>query len=172
MELCSQTLQYAHDGTPTLEYQSFRIAGLIDEVNAGAVNGQGEAVVCENRLDSGLVIEADRSQLFRVLSNLILNSAHAGAGRIIITGARDGNTIAIDVTDDGPGIPAKIREGLFQPFSASGRTGGIGLGLAIARDLMRGHGGDIVLATTGDTGTSFHLTLPAGRHRGGGHAPA
>ena len=172
VELCSQTLQYAHDGTPEPEYQSFRIAGLIDEVSAGAVNEQGEALVCKNRLDSGLVIEADRSQLFRVLTNLILNSGHAGAGRITITGARDGNTIAIDVTDDGPGIPAKIRERLFQPFSASGRAGGTGLGLAIARDLMRGHGGDIVLAATGETGTSFHLTLPAGRHRGNGNASA
>lgn len=176
VELCSQTLQYAHDGTPEPEYQSFRIAGLIDEVIAGTVNGpdsgQSEALVCDNRLDGNLVIEADRSQLFRILTNLILNSANAGAGRVTITGARDGNTIAIDVTDDGPGIPDKIRERLFQPFSASGRAGGTGLGLAIARDLMRGHGGDIVLTATGDSGTSFHLILPAGRHRGNGSTPA
>lgn len=174
VELCSQTLQYAHDGTPEPEYRSFRIAELVDEVAAetisvrgdGRDSGRGEAFVCENQVDGALLIEADRSQLFRVLSNLILNSINAGAHRVTITGARDGNVITIDVADDGPGIPAMVRERLFQPFSASGHAGGTGLGLAIARDLMRGHGGDIVLAATDDTGAAFHLSLPANRRRG------
>ncbi len=175
VELCSQTLQYAHDGTPEPEYGNFSIAALIDEVSKEMIGAWGGAesraenqgFVCENQLDGALMIEADRSQLFRVLSNLILNAVNAGAGRVTITGARDGNTITMDVADDGPGIPAQIRERLFQPFSASGRAGGTGLGLAIARDLMRGHGGDIVLAATEDTGAVFHLTLPADRRRGG-----
>ncbi|MEE2969691.1 MAG: HAMP domain-containing sensor histidine kinase [Pseudomonadota bacterium] len=166
VELCSQTLHYAHDGTPESEYQSFRIAGLIDEVAAVTIGARGEKFECENQFDGALIIEADRSQLFRVLSNLILNSVNAGADKIFISGARDGNTITVDVADNGPGIPAKTRECLFQPFSASGRAGGTGLGLAIARDLMRGHGGDIVLSTTGESGTVFHLTLPADRRRG------
>jgi signal transduction histidine kinase len=172
VELCGQTLQYAHDGTPEPEYGNFSIAALIDEVatemigaRGGTENGQ---FVCENQLDGALMIEADRSQLFRVLSNLILNAVNAGASRVTITGARDGNTITMDVADDGPGIPAQIRERLFQPFSASGRAGGTGLGLAIARDLMRGHGGDIVLAATENTGAVFHLTLPADRQRARG----
>lgn len=101
-----------------------------------------------------------------MLSNLILNSVNAGADKIFISGARDGNTITIDIADNSPGIPAKTRERLFQPFSASGRARGTGLSLAIARDLMRGHGGDIVFSTTGESGTVFHLTLPADRRRG------
>lgn len=165
-ELCSQTLHYAHDCTPEPEYQGFRIAGLIDEVAAVTIGAQGEKFECENQFDGALIIEADRSQLFRVLSNLILNSVNAGADKIFIGGARDGNTITIDVADNSPGIPAKTRERLFQPFSASSRARGTGLSLAIARDLMRGHGGDIVFSTTGESGTVFHLTLPADRRRG------
>jgi signal transduction histidine kinase len=171
VKLCSQTLHYAHDGTPEPEYQSFGIAALIDEIGAEILGARGDGFVCENKLDRALMIEADRGQLFRVLSNLALNAVDAGADRIIVTGARDGNTVTIDVTDNGPGIPAKVRERLFQPFSASGRAGGTGLGLAIARDLMRGHGGDIVLAFTGDTGTVFHLILPADSRRGPGESP-
>ncbi len=139
---------------------------MIDEGAAVTIGARGEKFECENQFDGALIIEADRSQLFRVLSNLILNSVNAGADKIFISGARDGNTITVDVADNGPGIPAKIRERLFQPFSASGRAGGTGLGLAIARDLMRGHGGDIVLSTMGESGTVFHLTLPVDRRRG------
>ena len=73
--------------------------------------------------------------------------------------------MVIDVVDEGPGIPARAREKLFQPFAGSGRPGGSGLGLAIARETMRFHGGDIALVTTGPEGTHFRLTLPAGKKR-------
>ena len=67
---------------------------------------------------------------------------------------------AIEVTDDGPGLPEQVRRNLFQPFTGSTRVGGSGLGLSIARDLMRGHGGDVELGRTGKDGTTFRLTLP------------
>jgi signal transduction histidine kinase len=53
-----------------------------------------------------------------------------------------------------------VQAKLFQPFMGSGRPGGAGLGLAIARDLARGHGGDLELAQSGPTGAVFALTLP------------
>ncbi len=67
--------------------------------------------------------------------------------------------IAIEITDDGPGLPEKVRAELFRPFAGSTRRGGAGLGLAIARDLMVAHGGDIELVATGEAGTTFRLTL-------------
>ncbi|MDP7317059.1 MAG: HAMP domain-containing sensor histidine kinase, partial [SAR324 cluster bacterium] len=72
----------------------------------------------------------------------------------------EGGAVVIDVADDGPGLPAKIRENLFQPFSGSGHAGGTGLGLSIARGLTRGHGGDIQLGRSGPDGTVFRLFLP------------
>jgi signal transduction histidine kinase len=65
----------------------------------------------------------------------------------------------IEVSDDGPGVPAKAREHLFEPFRASMRTGGTGLGLPIARELVRAHGGDIELVDT-PTGATFRLSIP------------
>ncbi len=71
--------------------------------------------------------------------------------------------LAIYIADDGPGLPETVRANLFRPFVGSLRRGGSGLGMAIARDLMVAHGGDIELAETGPAGTTFLLTLPATR---------
>ena len=76
-----------------------------------------------------------------------------------------------------PGVPARIRERLFQPFAGSGRPDSTGLGLAIARELAQGHGGDLTLSVTGEAGTVFELRLPGApgpkirvrRAAGGGH---
>ncbi|MDX5330995.1 MAG: hypothetical protein LPK04_07380, partial [Caulobacteraceae bacterium] len=57
-------------------------------------------------------------------------------------------------------IPARVQERLFQPFAGSGRPDGAGLGLAIARELAQGHGGDLILLETGPSGTRFDLRLP------------
>ena len=72
---------------------------------------------------------------------------------------------AAEAHDNGPGLPAKVREHLFEPFQGSTRVGGTGLGLAIARDLMRGHGGDVALARSDEDGTTFVLRLPVEEKR-------
>jgi signal transduction histidine kinase len=65
------------------------------------------------------------------------------------------------MADTGRGIPKEAQAHLFEAFSGSARPGGTGLGLPIAREIMRAHGGDIELAHTGDDGTVFRLILPA-----------
>ena len=82
-----------------------------------------------------------------------------------IDARRAETAVMIEVADNGPGLSAKVRERLFQPFAGSGRAGGTGLGLSIARDLMRGHGGDVRLVQTGETGTVFELELPGDARR-------
>ena len=66
----------------------------------------------------------------------------------------------IEVSDNGPGIPAQIRERLFQAFQSAARQGGTGLGLAIAAELIRAHGGDIQLQSSTEAGTCFVITIP------------
>ena len=68
--------------------------------------------------------------------------------------------MTVRIQDDGPGIPERLRERLFQPFAGSGRPGGAGLGLAIARELARAHGGDLTLEESGPGGSTFTLRLP------------
>ena len=74
-------------------------------------------------------------------------------------------TATIDVADDGPGLPEAVRATLFTPFTRSTRHEGVGLGLAIARDLTLAHGGEIALASSGPEGTVFRLTMRTARPR-------
>jgi signal transduction histidine kinase len=106
-----------------------------------------------------VLVKADRIQLFRVLVNLLRNAAEVGARSVRVTARHGSPTVVVEIADDGPGLPERVRADLFRPFAGSVRRGGTGLGLAIARDLMVAHGGDIELAETGATGTIFRLTL-------------
>ncbi|MFN7192581.1 MAG: ATP-binding protein, partial [Rhodospirillales bacterium] len=77
----------------------------------------------------------------------------------------EADAIAVVVSDDGPGIPADRLEDVFRPFvrleaSRSRETGGAGLGLAVARDVARAHGGDVTLANRRPKGLEARLTLP------------
>lgn len=71
-----------------------------------------------------------------------------------------GGSCLIRVSDDGPGVPERMRERLFQPFAGSGRPDSTGLSLAIARERAQRHGGDLTLSVTGEQGTVFELRLP------------
>ncbi|HEX9464971.1 MAG TPA: HAMP domain-containing sensor histidine kinase [Alphaproteobacteria bacterium] len=159
--LCSQTLDYARDDLPPPRRSRFILTGLVDEV--GGVVGllTGNRTRWEKAVPSDIDAMADRDQMFRVLVNLGRNSAEAGARSVRVSAkAGSGGTLRIEVADDGPGLPPKAREKLFTPFTGSARAGGTGLGLVIARDLVRGHGGDITVAGSSATGTIFAIELP------------
>ena len=100
----------------------------------------------------------------RCMTNLVDN-ARQYAQRVAITARRVGANIEITVDDDGPGIPPEKREIVFQPYRRLDETrprspGGLGLGLAIARDVVRSHGGEITLETAPMGGLRALLRLP------------
>jgi len=163
VELCSQTLAYSRDGVLPLRLSRIPLAELVDEVGTELAPRAGEAkVTWINRVGDGVIVEADREQLCRALVNLGRNALEAGATEIIVSARRaEGERLALSVTDNGPGLPPRARENLFQPFAGSARAGGTGLGLAIAREVARTHGGDIRLVETSGRGTSFVMELPA-----------
>jgi signal transduction histidine kinase len=109
-----------------------------------------------------LVVAADPARLRQVFSNLLVNAAQAGASRIDVAGARDGEFARIDVRDDGPGIDPALRARLFDPF-ASGRRDGTGLGLAICRRIVEAHCGDLHVLPGDTGGTTFRMRLPLAR---------
>ena len=100
-----------------------------------------------------------------MLENLLINCLQAfqqagqKAGTIQILARIDSDAVKLELRDDGPGIPASIRERLFEPFISVGKIGGTGLGLAIARGIVEAHGGKISLANS-EIGAHFVIQLP------------
>lgn len=106
-----------------------------------------------------LPVDGDPVRLQQVLGNLLQNAAQVGARGIEVRGEAVGTAARLLVVDDGPGIPAELRHRLFDPF-ATGRAGGRGLGLAIARRIVVRHGGTLDLAEAGHPGAAFEVRLP------------
>jgi signal transduction histidine kinase len=119
-------------------------------------------------VDGRARVSADGEQLHRILVNLLRNGRQAitgqvesdGHGTIEVSLDQTDDVSLIRIADNGPGVPERVQARLFQPFAGSGRPDGAGLGLAIARELAQGHGGDLILASTGPTGAVFELKLP------------
>jgi two-component system osmolarity sensor histidine kinase EnvZ len=114
--------------------------------------------------ERSVVVPLRRDAFRRALDNVIGN-AHRYAGTIAVTMALRPRHVEVMVDDDGPGIPAEAREDVFKPFfrleqSRNQATGGTGLGLTIARDIIRGHGGDLVLSDAPGGGLRAVLRLP------------
>ncbi|HEX4185667.1 MAG TPA: HAMP domain-containing sensor histidine kinase [Stellaceae bacterium] len=158
--LCTRTLDFSREGAPPLAPTRFSIAALIDEIGP-SLGPSGDDLAIDCAIPGDLAVEADRDQLYRVLLNLAHNAVEAGARRLHCTAVCENGVIAIEIVDDGPGLPPKARDNLFRPFFGSARPGGSGLGLAIARELMRAHGGELALVSSTARGTMFRLTLPA-----------
>jgi signal transduction histidine kinase len=121
-----------------------------------------------------ITLEADAEKLARVFENLLVNAIqalqqhpeHNGSradGAVEIRATQDADGVRVDVTDNGPGIPAAIRERLFEPFISHGKQGGTGLGLAIARAIVEAHGGRITLNGARAGGAHFTIRLPGGK---------
>jgi signal transduction histidine kinase len=166
--LASDAIQYVRD-QPTPRLADVDLADLVDEVGI-ALQEQGEESTPNlvrqwvNAVGEHLHVCADRDLLYRVFVNLGRNAFEAGAHTVTVRHSANGGYTIVDVADDGPGVPQAITAQIFRPFATGGRAGGAGLGLAIARDLVRAHGGDIALMETSANGTTFRFTLPfAGR---------
>jgi signal transduction histidine kinase len=157
-DLVRRTLDYAREGPPPLQFAAVALAPLVNEA-AETARPIRTALRVENGVDPAIQVRADRIELFRVLANLLRNAAEAGARTVCVSAKHADTAIAVEITDDGPGLPEPVRAELFRPFAGSTRRDGTGLGLAIARDLMVAHGGNIELVETGASGTTFRLTL-------------
>jgi len=111
-------------------------------------------------------LEADPDQLNRILVNLMKNARQAiqaggrATGTVRVSASTEAGWALIRVADDGPGIPDRIAERLFEPFVSGRASEGTGLGLTIARELAANHGGALSLLETGPDGTTFELRLP------------
>ncbi len=167
ISLCERTLTFGKAEELPPQPTVFDLAPLVAEVleNERQV-APAACVELVATIPADLRVKADPEQLFRVLSNLVRNAAQAieasGHPGAVTLSARATDAITeIRVADAGPGLPQKARDNLFQPFRGSVKQGGAGLGLVIAAELIKGHGGALTLEQTGPKGSTFRITLPA-----------
>lgn len=193
ISLSKDTISFAQMGPSHLKKETVDIHKLVDDVfDATASMTIGQM----NETPVGLVIQADPTQLYRAIFNIIRNANDAmepddgavtgattetandaptdatapGAGMnqpaqynlITIKTSITGDVCTIDVCDTGPGLPDEAKTHLFEPFKGSMKPGGSGLGVAIASEIARAHGGRLSLASSDENGSIFRFTLPVG----------
>ncbi len=157
-------------GKITLDRQPVDIADVVRhaiDIARPLIDEHRHALAVE--VERGLWVEGDETRLCQVVANLLTNAAKytPPGGHIRLEAWADGPEIVIRVTDDGAGIPADILPRLFDRFVQGARTldrseGGLGLGLAIVRNLVMMHGGGVIARSDGvGHGSEFEIRLPA-----------
>jgi signal transduction histidine kinase len=165
---CQAIISYGRVQEPPPDRRPVPLEALVEEVRETVGLASEGRIGSQVAIARDLIVDADPDQLYRVLLNLVRNATQALETRapndpvrdqIRISAQREGSVVIIEVADTGPGLPEKAREHLFEAFQGSTRTGGAGLGLAIAAELVRAHGGEINLVD-GSSGTTFRITIP------------
>jgi signal transduction histidine kinase len=116
-------------------------------------------------VDARLTVPGDERLLRRALRNLLENAKRYGGGEITLQAARSGVRVELRVCDRGAGVPQQLRERIFEPFfrlpGHAEREGGVGLGLALVKQIAQRHGGAVRCEANAGGGSCFVLTLPA-----------
>jgi signal transduction histidine kinase len=145
---CNETLQFGRAEEAAPRRSRFVLLPLAEEVGEG-LGLPRDKLIWHVEVPGEIEVDADRDHLYRILNNLARNAIQAiegtdsQAGSITLRAARTGSVVRIEVADDGPGVPQKALEHLFEAFKGGARKGGSGLGLAIAAELVSAHGGKL-----------------------------
>lgn len=158
------TLAFARDEAKTEERIEIDLADLLSQL-AEEARESGQDVTLQ--ASESATVSAAPLALKRALSNLIGNAVKYGNRADVSLAARPGHFDVV-IEDDGPGIPEELQEKVFAPFyrvegSRSKETGGVGLGLSVARSILRKHGGDVALENRKEGGLRVTASLPAAR---------
>jgi signal transduction histidine kinase len=155
--LSASTLRFAKEGLPEVKLRAMNSAELSAELQhiAGELRIELHFGARET-----FTFEGDPELLRRAFENLMRNAAEAGATRIALDLRTGDEHPVVSVADNGPGLSPKALQNIFVPFAGSTRSSGSGLGLPIARELMRVQGGDVVLDKSSSEGACFIVHLP------------
>lgn len=161
---CRITLALSAASAPSRPvFQLMAISPLLEHVRE-LINPHARAqqVTVAIEQEPGLGVRGDPSQLLAVLLNLATNAIEAmpTGGALSFRARKDSGTVVLDVADTGPGIPAEIKDRIWEPFFTT-KAEGTGLGLPIVRQLIETHGGAISLLNHPGNGTTVQIRLPA-----------
>lgn len=168
-ELVSTMLDVGRPSRPRAAWVDLAAMGedLLRVAQAEAAR-QGVTLALVSQTSGDLEAEVDAGQLRQVIWNLLKNAIQASpeGGRVTLGLAGDEYEVHVEVADRGEGVPEAMRERLFEMFY-SGRSHGIGLGLALVKQIAEGHGGTVLVGETPGGGATFRVTLPRRRSSSG-----
>ena len=145
--------------------ESVDLIGMAAE-ECARVGAELEVLPGPDQTDTDLSVQGVAKLLRRVMRNLLENARRHAAGEITVTLSRTTTRAVIQVCDRGPGVPAELRERIFEPFyrlpGATERDGGVGLGLALVKSIAIRHGGTVQCENRPDGGACFVVSLPLG----------
>jgi signal transduction histidine kinase len=164
--MVSATLAFGRDSRAMEPVTSIDLAELLRTILDDA--GDARPDVADKLTYEGpahLTVQARTLSLKRALANLVTNAVNYGGSARVRLMPEDDRMVAIEIEDDGPGISPAEMDRVFEPFhrgepSRNRETGGVGLGLPIARNILRAHGGDVTLANRPPGGIRARVTLP------------
>ena len=167
--LSRNVLEYGRSEEPPPQRVRIPLAAAV----AAAAEDAGltdDGVRLVGAIPARFAVNADPDQLHRILVNLMRNARQAiegdatrppdHRGTVRVTASAENGDSVLRIADNGPGIPPRLSESLFEPFVSGRASGGSGLGLTISRELAASHDGALTLVETGPTGTTFELRLP------------
>lgn len=167
--LSRNVLEYGRSEEPEPQRVAVPLATAVT-VAAEDAGLTSDTVRLVKTLPAKATVQADPDQLHRILVNLMRNARQAiqgdakrkapRRGTVTVTASAEEDGWLLLIADDGPGIPARVSQQLFDPFVSGRASEGTGLGLTISRELANGHGGSLALVRTGEDGTVFALRLP------------
>lgn len=166
----SEVLAYGQASEAAPRRRRIRFAALAQDVRDMLAIDPEIGIEFLDQIAADLEVDCDSEQIFRVIHNLCRNAVQALVNfdpqdasmvrRVTVSAHRVGSVVSITIDDTGPGMPRKARENLFSAFRGSARSGGTGLGLVIARELVLAHGGTIALVEKPGPGTQFRIEIP------------
>ncbi len=167
IRFCNETLQFGRAAEPPPRREMVPFAQIVADVGEGLGLVEGGSIAWHAAVDHGLLVDADPDQLYRVVSNLVRNATEVLATAppdpkpfIMVSATRIVGAVVIDITDNGPGLPPRAKEHIFEAFQGSSRRGGTGLGLVIAKEIIEAHGGKLEYVNEPDqTGAHFRISL-------------
>jgi signal transduction histidine kinase len=164
--MVAATLAFGHDVTMAEPLTRLDLPALLRTILDEAADGQvGAALLLEYHGPEHLPVPGRALGLKRALTNLVGNAVKYGDAAVVTLSCPAKQTVQIDIDDQGPGIAPAEMEAVFEPFrrletSRNRETGGSGLGLSIARNILHAHGGDILLENLPGGGLRARVTLP------------
>jgi len=172
VKLTGEVLNYSQSDREGPDLEPIRISLLLGEAASDTLGNFGSGprkINFINNVETDLMVLVDSDHAYRIFQNIFRNAAQAMAAIRDDNAPRDlsveavpaGDSVTIRVIDTGPGLPDKAKDNLFKAFASSSGRGNTGLGLTISKELAQDLGGDLLLESTGETGTIFNVTMQA-----------